>query len=197
MDGVRCLVDLAWSERTPIFHPGNIDRDPRFNQYPYQEEEDYDEEDMEIDARPSGGAGDASMGPPAHTRHPQRLPATYSGMLAETPGSPRSMHTDMDTAMELESLSMAPGGPNVRHVAPRASAPGDLAEKVACGVAAAATKILENLTQAPPANEKSRPPVDRNADATIREHFLRRRAATPSSGQATSGRVSAFVRLGQ
>ena len=146
MDGARGLVDLAWSERTPIFHPDDVDRDPCFNQYPYQEEEDYDEEDMETDTQPSGGAGDAPMGPLTHTQHPQCLPATYSGGLAETPGSPQSTHTDTDTAMELESLSMAPGGPDVHHVAPRASTSDDLAERVARGVAAAATKILENLT---------------------------------------------------
>ena len=99
--------------------------------------------------------------------------------------------------MELESLSMAPGEPDIHHVAPRASAPEDLAEKVARGVATAATKILENLTRAPPVDEKSRPPVDKNADATIRECFLRWRAATPSSGQAASGWVSTFERLGQ
>ena len=197
MDRARGLVDLAWSERTPIFHPDDIDRDPRFNQYPYQEEEDYDEEDMEIDARPSSGAGDAPMGPPTHTRRPQRLPATYFSMLPEASGSPRSMHTDTDTAMELESLSMAPGGPDVHHVAPRASASEDLADKVARGVAAAATKILENLTWASPADETSHPPVDKSADATIQECFLQRRAATPSSGQVTSGRVSVFERLGQ
>ena len=197
MDEARSLVDLDWSERTPIFHPDDIDRDPHFNQYPYQEVEDYDEEGIETNARPSGGASDAPMGPPMHTRHPQRLPATYSSRLAETLGSPRSTHTDMDTAMELENLSMAPGGPDVCHVAPRASAPEDLAEKVVRGVAAAATKILENLTRALPAEGKSCPPVDESADATIRERFLRQRATTPSSGQAASGRVSAFERLGQ
>ena len=177
MDGVRGLVDLDWLERTPIFHPDDVDRDPRFNQYRYQEEEDYDEEDMEINARPSGGASDAPMGPPMHTW--QCLPATYSSRLAETPGSPRSTHTDTDTAVELESLSMAPGGPDICCVAPRASALEDLAEKVVRGVAATATKILESLTQAPPVDEKSCPPVDESADATIRERFLRQRATTP------------------
>ena len=68
---------------------------------------------------------------------------------------------------------MAPGGPDVRHVAPRTSAPEDLAKTVARGVAAAATKILESLTRAPPVDEKSRSLVDKSADATIRERFLR------------------------
>ena len=174
MDGACSLVDLDWSEWIPIFHPDDINCDPRFNQYLYQEEDDYNnEEDMEIDARPSGGAGDAPMGPLMNTRHAQCLPATYSCRLAETPGFPRSTHADTDTSMELEGLSMAPGGPDIRRVAPRASAQEELAETVARGVATAATKILESLTQAPPVDEKSHPLVDKSADATIRERFLR------------------------
>ena len=31
--GAHGLVDLDWSEWTPIFHPDDIDRDPHFNQY--------------------------------------------------------------------------------------------------------------------------------------------------------------------
>ena len=153
-DGARGLVDLAWSEQTPIFQLDDIDRDPRFTQYPYQEGDDYendDKEDMETDARPSGGAGDAPMAPPTNTRHTyQRLPATYSFETAQTPGSPRSTHTDTDTAMEMGGLSMAPGGPDLHRVTPRASAPPvtqgamstpDLAASLARGVAAAATQI--------------------------------------------------------
>ena len=50
-DGARALVDLDWSQWTPIFHSDDIDRDPRFNQYPYPDDDlDYeDEEDMETD----------------------------------------------------------------------------------------------------------------------------------------------------
>ena len=39
MDGARGLVDLDWSQPTPIFHPDDIDRDPRFNQYPYPDDD--------------------------------------------------------------------------------------------------------------------------------------------------------------
>ena len=65
MDRVRGLIDLDWSQRTPIFHPDDIDRDPRFTQYPFQEGDnlDDDDEEMEVESRPSGGAGDASMAP--------------------------------------------------------------------------------------------------------------------------------------
>ena len=48
-------------------------------------------------------------------------------------------------------------------------------------------------------NEADRPPVDLVANAAIREHFQRCLAATPwptSTRQATSGRTSAFNRLG-
>ena len=45
MDGARGLVDLAWLQNTPIFHPDDIDCDPRFNQYPFQEGDNYDDDD--------------------------------------------------------------------------------------------------------------------------------------------------------
>ena len=127
MDGARGLVDLDWSRCTPIFHPDDIDWDPRFNQYPFQEGDDYeddDKEDMEVESWPLGGAGDASMAPPTSTRHTyQRLPATYSIEPAQTPGSPPSTHTDTDTAMEMGGLSMALGGPDFHHVTLRAGVP--------------------------------------------------------------------------
>ena len=160
---------------------------------------------MEVESWPPGGAGDASMAPPTNTRHTyQRLPVTYSFESAQTPGSPRSTHTDTDTAMEMGGLSMAPRGPDLHHVTPRAGVPlvsqgtmstPDLAASVARGVAAAATQILERFTWPPQVNEADRPPVDLAADAAIRECLQRRLAATPwptSTGQATSSRTSAF-----
>ena len=95
MDGVRGLVDLDWSQRTPIFHQDDINRDPRFNQYPYPEDDLHydDEEEMETDYQNAllGGAGDARMAPPANTRHRcYRPPATYSMQTTQgqTLGSP-------------------------------------------------------------------------------------------------------------
>ena len=58
---------------------------------------------------------------------------------------------------------------------------------------AAATEILERLTRPPQVNEADQPPVDLEADATIRECFQRLLAATPP---ATTGRMSAFDQLG-
>ena len=186
MDGAWGLIDLDWSQRTPIFHPDDIDRDPRFTQYPFQEGdylEDNDEEDMEVESRPSGGAGDASMAPPSNTRRTyQRLPATYSCESTQTPGSPRSTHTDTDTAMEMGGLSMAPGGPDLCHITLRASgaiSTPELAATVARGVVATATEILERFTRPPQVNEADRPLVVMVADAAIQEHFQRCLATTP------------------
>ena len=191
MDGARGLIDLDWSQRMPIFHQDDIDHDPRFTQYPFQEGDDLDdddEEEMEVESQPSGGASDASMAPPSNTRCIyQCLPATYCFESTQTPGSPRSTHTDTDTSMEMGGLSVAPRGPDLRHVTLRASTPSvtqrtmstlDLAATVARGVAATATEILERFTQPPQVNEADRPPVDLAADAAIRERFQRCLAAT-------------------
>ena len=123
------------------------------------------------------------MAPPTGTRrYYQCLPVTYSFESAQTPGSPQSTHTDTDAAMEMGGLSVAPGGPDQRHVTPRGSAPPvtqrtlsipDLAATVARGIAATATEILERFTWPPQLNEADRPPVDWAADATIWEHFQR------------------------
>ena len=180
MDGARGLVDLDWSQQTPIFHLDDIDWDPPFNQYPYPDDDLYydDEEEMETDYQNAlpGGAGDTRVATPASARRRcYRPPATYSMQTSQgqTSGSPRSTHTDTDTAMEMGGLSMAPGGPETHRVPPRAKAPTapgsmstpELATTVACGVAAAATQILERYAQPP--NEAECPPVDQAADAAL------------------------------
>ena len=212
MDGVQGLIDLDWSQWTPIFHPDDIDRDPRFTQYSFQEGDDlddYDEEEMEVESHLSGRACDTSMAPLRNTRHTyQCLPATYSFSSTETPGSPRSTHMDTDTAMEMGGLSMAPRGPDLHHVTPKASVPPaakgtmstpDLAATFARGIATTATEILERFTWPPQVNEADCPPVDLAANAAIWEHFKRHLAATPQAtptGQAATGRTSAFDRFG-
>ena len=129
----------------------------------------------------------------------QRLILSNLLKLRARPGA----HTDTDTAMEMGGLSMAPGGPDLRCVTPRAAPPVsqgtlstlDLAATVTHGVAAAAMQILERFARPPQVNEADRPPIDLAADAAIREHFQRCLAATPRStptGQATSSRTSAF-----
>ena len=180
MDGARALVDLDWSQRTPIFHPDDIDWDPRFNQYPYPDDDlDYeDEEEMETDYQnaPPGGAGDTCVATPASAeRRCYRPPATYSmhAPQGQTSGSPRSIHTDTDTAMEMGGLNMAPGGLETCRVLPRAKAPTaplsmsapELATSVARGVTAAATQLLERYARPP--DEAERPPLDQAADAAL------------------------------
>ena len=211
MDRVRGLIDLDWSQRTPIFHPDDIDRDPCFNQYPYPDNDlDYDDDEMETDYQnaPPGGAGDAHVATPASAKHHYyRPPATYSLQTSQgqTSGSPRSTHTDTDTAMEMGGLSMAPGGPDTHHVPPRAKAPTapgsmstpELAATVARGVAAAATQILEWYARPP--NEAECPPVDQAADAALRECLQRCLKGSPwttPSSQPASERDSVFDRLG-
>ena len=54
LDGARGLIDLSWSQWVPQIQLEDIDRDPRYSQYPYQEANEYeedDEEDMEVDER--------------------------------------------------------------------------------------------------------------------------------------------------
>ena len=180
MDRARGLVDLDWSQRTPIFHPDDIDRDPCFNQYPYPDDDlDYDdEEEMETDYQnaPPGGTSDARVATPASARRCCYCPPVTHSMQpsqGQTSGSPRSTHTDTDTAMEIGGLSMAPGGPDIRRVPPRAKAPTalgsmstpELATMVARGVAAATTQILERYAR--PLNEAECPPVDQAADAAL------------------------------
>ena len=143
------------------------------------------------------------MAPLTNTRRfYQCLPVTYSFDSAQTPGSPRSTHTDTDTTMEMGGLSVAPGGPDLHRVTLRGSAPPvtqrtmstpDLAATVARGVVATTTEILERFTRPPQVNEADRPPVDLAANAAIRERFQRWLAATPP---ATTGRTSAFDWLG-
>ena len=200
MDGARGLVDLDWSQWTPIFHPDDIDRHPCFNQYPYPYD---DEEEMETDYQnaPPGGAGDTHVATPASARrHCYRPPATYSMQTTQgqTPGSPGSTHTDTDMAMEMGGLSMAPGGPDTRHVPPRAKAPTtpgsmstpELAATVACMVTAAATQILEWYTQ--PSNEAEHPPVDQVADAALQECLQRHLKASPGPLWAASLSLKGF-----
>ena len=104
--------------------------------------------------------------------------------------------------MEMGGLSVAPGGPDQRHMTPRGGAPlatqrtmstPDLAATVARGVAATTTEILERFTRPLQLNEADQPLVDQATDAAIWECFQRLlAAATP----ATTGRTSAFDRLG-
>ena len=142
------------------------------------------------------------MAAPTGTWCPYHRPeATYSYSMADqTLGSPCSIHTNTDVAMEMGGLGMSSGRSETRRVMPRVepsqkqtrmlSAP-NLVSSITKGMTAAVTEILERFARPPP--------VDDVADATIRECFQQRRAAasqlTPAGVEASS-RVSAFDRLG-
>ena len=66
LDGARGLIDLSWSQQVPQIQPDDIDRDLRYSQYPYQEADEYeeDEEDMEVDERALGKTGSTRMAAP-------------------------------------------------------------------------------------------------------------------------------------
>ena len=80
---------------------------------------------MEVDERALGKAGGDHMAAPTGTQHPYHCPeATYSYSMADqTPGSPRSIHTDMDVAMEMGGLGMSSGRSETRRVMPQAEPP--------------------------------------------------------------------------
>ena len=64
VDGVRGLLDLSWSQWAPQVQLNDIDKDLRYSQYPYQEADEYkeDEEDMEVDEQALGKAGRPDSG---------------------------------------------------------------------------------------------------------------------------------------
>ena len=176
LDGARGLIDLSWSQRAPQMQSDDIDRDPRYSQYPYKEANEYeeDEEDMEVDEQALGKTGSARMAARTSTRCSYHCPeATYAyPRQDQTLGSPCSIHMDTDVAMEMGGLGMGSSRPEIRRVMPRTkalpeqtrmlSAP-DLVSSLTKGMTAAATQILEQFTHPPP--------VDDAADATIWERF--------------------------
>ena len=109
LDGTRGLIDLLWSQRAPQMVTDDIDRDLRYSQYPYQEADDYEEEeDMEVDEQAPGKTGSACMAAPTSTRRSYHRPEATDTFPRQdqTPGSPRSIHTNTDVAMEMGGLGM-------------------------------------------------------------------------------------------
>ena len=202
LDGARGLIDLSWSQRAPQMVTDDIDKDPRYSQYPYQEANDYEEEeeDMEVDKRACGKTGSAHMAAPTSTwRSYCHLEATYAfPRQDQTPGSPRSIHTDTDVAMEMGGLGMGTSRSETHRVMPWTEAlpdqtrMPDLVSSLTKGMTEAATQILEKFTHPLP--------VDDVADAAIQEHFQQRRAAftrmIPTGMESSADWVSAFDWLG-
>ena len=104
-------------------------------------------------------------------------------------------------AMEMGGLGMGSSRSETRRVMPwmealpeqtRMLLAPDLVSSLTKGMMVAATQILEKFTRPPP--------VDDAVDATIQELFQQRRAAStqviPAGMESSTGRVSAFDRLG-
>ena len=201
LDGTRGLIDLLWSQRAPQMVTDDIDRDLRYSQYPYQEANDYEEEegDMEVDEWAPGKTGSARMAAPTSTQCSyHRLEATYAfPRQDQTLGSPRSIHMDTDMAMEMGGLGMGTSRSEIHRVMPWTEAlpdqtrmllAPDLVSSLPKGMTEAATQILEKFTRPPP--------VDDAVDTAIREHFQQRRAVStrmiPAGMESSAGQVSAF-----
>ena len=81
LDGTQGLIDLSWSQQAPQIQLDDIDRDLRYSQYQYQEDDKYedDEEEMEVEERVLGKTLTIHMSAPTSTRHSYCCPeATYS-----------------------------------------------------------------------------------------------------------------------
>ena len=200
-DSTQGLVDISWEQRVPLIQLDDMDKDPLYNQYPYQEADDYDdeEEEMEIDDRMPGNTGDARMAAPTGTRRPYQRPlVSYATYSDHAPGSPRSIHMDTDTAMEFSTLQVvarniiSPQGP-ARNVPPEGlakeiTAP-DLVNHLTKAMASTATEVIDRLAHPLPVPDAT--------DTALQERFMQRRMAAQHSGAtpAATSQVSVFDQL--
>ena len=167
LDGTWGLIDLSWSQRAPQMQLDDIDRNLRYSQYLYQEADKYEEdEDMEVDEQVPSKTGSARMAAPTSIRHSYHcLEATYAyPRQDQTPGSPHSIHTNTDLAMEMgsgrsETHRVIPHMEALLEQTRMLSAP-DLVSSITKSMTAAATDILEKFTHPPL--------VDDEADAVSR-----------------------------
>ena len=193
-DSAQGLIDISWEQRVPPIQLDDIDKDPLYNQYPYQEADVYDdnEEEMEVDDRLPGGAMDACMATPIGTQWPyHRPPVSYTTFTQQALGSHQSIHTDTDAGMEFDTLKVTARATPPQGLAKEVSAP-DLVNQLTKIMAGAAAEVIDGLTQ---------PPLVTHAtDAMVQERFMQRRttaALHPSAGQTPSatGRITVWNRL--
>ena len=113
VDGAVGSVDVSWSQRIPGIVEDAIDKDPRYNQYPYQEGDELEEEeDMDVEEATATDTG-------TFTSQVTRPGAEYEDDGGEsTPGiiKPRSTHTDTDAAADLDTLQV--GTPHPEYFQP-------------------------------------------------------------------------------
>ena len=215
VDGAVAMVDVSWSQRIPDLEEDDIDRDPRYNQYPYQEGDELDEEE-DMDTAEATATGTGAPPPRAYSVG-HRPEAEYeSGDGGGTPGfTPRSTHTDTDAATEFDTLRVGTPHPEHRHVALPTAALREPCEEPALtdplaafsqsvGQAAArlvTTQMFGRFHDPATASLQRPAAVSDEAEKALREWFHQRRLAqaqTQRSREATStaGRGSVFQRLG-
>ena len=105
VDGIVGLVDVSWTQRILSVVEDEIDKDPCYYQYPYQEgDEDDGEEDMDVEEQDAGACG---------CRAERDVCCHWPGAEYEldgessTPGAtPQSTHTDTDAVAEFDTLQV-------------------------------------------------------------------------------------------
>ena len=113
---------MSWSHRALQIKQDDINKNPLYNQYPYQEVDDYEdeEEDMEVDDQVLGNAECTCMAAPTGTRCPYCRPeASYATFTEQPSASPQSIHTDTDAAMEFDTLNAGTTRQDTQKVAPQ------------------------------------------------------------------------------
>ena len=146
---------MPWEQWVPLIQPDDIDQNLLYNQYPYQEADDFDdeEEEMEINDRMPGNAGDARVATPTGTQCPYHcLPTSYATLTEQAPGLPRSIHMDTDTAMEFNTLKVT--ARNIPSQGPaRELSALDLVNYLTKVMANAATEVSDGLSQPLPVTD--------------------------------------------
>ena len=104
-DGTQGLIDLSWEQWVPVIQQDDIDKNPLYTQYLYQEAGEYDdnEEEIEIDDQMLANARDARMAAPTSTQRPyHHLLASYATYTQQLRVCPR---VSIRILMQLWSLT--------------------------------------------------------------------------------------------
>ena len=145
-------------------------------------------QEMEVDKWMPRNAGDARAAASTGTQHPyHRPPASYATFVEQTPGSPRSMHTNTDAAMEFNALQVVPS--NAPPKAPAKELAPDLVNHLTKAMATAAAEVIDEIACLLPVTDAT--------DVALLQRFLQRRTAAQhySATPTATGWVSVFDRL--
>ena len=108
LDGIVGMVDVSWTQRIPGIVEDEIDKDPRYYQYLYQEgDEDDGEEDIDVEEQTTSDA--RTSGYRVRTDLCRHRPGAEYELDGEssTPGATlQSTHTDTDAATEFDTFQV-------------------------------------------------------------------------------------------